>query len=182
MQGTEFDTGLQTVDQMLRVYPAFLFGTPLGLTAVFSSAIMVVLTFVGERIKWVWIALVIYVTSLGVALADTGREFVLANNLLAPFDQLRSLNRPLAIFLLVLLTVRASFHHFRVRQNGIGGATWAYFAFEVIACILLLPGSVLRGIFSLIVFSLIFTAFAVGLFRWLVARSRPIPPCAPCWQ
>jgi hypothetical protein len=172
MEGPGFDNGFQSVDQMLRVYPAFLFGTPLGISALFTSAIIIVLTFVGERIKWIWIALVIYITSLGTALANTGNGFVLANNLLSPFDQLRSLNRPAAIFLLFMLTVRALFSPAGARRNGVGGATWAFFAFEIVGCLLLLSGSTSRGIFGIVVFSLVFTSLAIGPHRWLAGPQQ----------
>jgi hypothetical protein len=165
---------ITSVDQMLRVYPAFLFGTPMGIIGLGISALLMVVTLIGERIKWVWVAVVLYVTGLGVVLADIGGgNMAVVNNLLPPFDQLRNVNRPLAIFLLFMLSVRALFAEPGVRSNGVGRTLRAYFAFEVFTCLVLFTGgNWSRGFFGLFVFCLIFISFGVGISRWLIGPEQ----------
>lgn len=134
-----------------------------GMIAIAAFLALVACAIFFDRSKWIWLTLGIYVVAIGYS-TDAYSD----NTLAFPLQQIRPFARPIAISMLLLLTVATVKGSRGRRTNLMLGATVAFYLFQLVLSARFIVGSALsRGLMDIVIFSLVFVTLGIGLSCWL---------------
>jgi hypothetical protein len=143
--------------------------SPAALAVLGVGFLLGVLTFLDQRLRWVWLAVALWATSLAPVDADDT-----TTKMIAVLEVLRGLARPLAVSMLGLLVLSAAGARrvaWRQRAVTMGGALFLGYHLDI-ALLQILKGDPLRGALAVVVYVLLGLALYWGPRRWLKSQDQ----------
>jgi hypothetical protein len=138
--------------------------TPWGILAMLAVPMLVMGLIASDRLKWIFIALLLWVSTFGLFVKTPWFN----STLISPLQQLRGMAKGFCIVMLLMMAPAALFSSATWRKKRVGAAVAMFFVFElVITTRQMGTGALLRSVLQLLLFTLLFLVLGIGLGNWL---------------